>query len=155
LCSQLHGYSDLPNNFVQLSFDVVLKTVTCLFIHKKDTSTKQCNIMYGLLGKTCNVLGHQSSSNTSDRVRIGLPIDHRSHQSPKEYCFRVTASNKTFTVLVEGSFNFNFTTSKCKHLVYYFSWPKIYLLHAQEILHWFQYPPGLTVDYHLDLQWGS
>ncbi len=121
LCSQSHGYSDVLNNFVQLSFDVVLKTVTCLFIHKQDTGTKHCNIMYGLLRKTCNAIGHQSSSNTSDRVRIGLPIDHQSRQSPKEYCFRVTASNETFTVLVEGSLNFNFTMSKCKHLVYLFT----------------------------------
>ena len=161
------GLSDVPNNFVQLSFDVVLKTVTCLFIHKKDTSTKHCNFMYGLLGNTCNVVGHQSSSNASDRVRIWLPIDHQSHQSPKEYCFRVTASNKTFTVLVEGSLNFNFTTSKCKHLVCLFilAGPKFTLINFvyhkfiilyMQILNQFQSTctPN-RMDYHLDLQWGS
>ena len=108
-------HADVPNAFVQLSFDMVLKTVTCLFIHQHDTSTKHCSIMYGLLGKACNILGYQSSSNTSNHVQIGLPIDYLLHQSPKEYCFRVTASNKTFTVIVEGSLNFNFTIGKCKH----------------------------------------
>ena len=131
LYSQLHGSSDVPNGFVHLSFDMVLKTVTCLFIHQQDTSTKHsCSIMYGLFGKTCNTLGYQSSLNTSNHVQIGLPIDYLLHQSPKEYCFRVTASNKTFTVLVEGSLNFNFTTGpgKCKHNICLFiHYPKVFV----------------------------
>ena len=108
LCRYIKG-------FVVLSFDIVLKTVNCLFVCKQDTSPKHCSIKYGLPGKICNVLGHQSSSNTSNRVQIGLPIDHRSRLHQKEYCFHVTASNETFTVMVEGSLNFNFTTNKSKY----------------------------------------
>ena len=110
-CCALGSSSGVPNDFVELSFDMVLKIVTCSFLHKQDTSTKHCSIMYGFPGKTCRTLGHQSSSNTSSHVQIGLPIDY---QPQNKHCFRVTASNDTFTVIVEGSFTTQLSSKSTK-----------------------------------------
>ena len=55
--------------------------------------------MYGLQEDGCRELS-QSSKSSSDSVHIGIPTDEK-FQS--EYCFTVTASNETFTAVVEGT----------------------------------------------------
>lgn len=94
--------SDTSNNFVDLSFDLALKTVTCLFLNQQETSDKICSIVYGNPTENCRAISLQSKSDSSDSVRIGFPTEYQiSPQS--RYCFAITASNGTFSVIVEGS----------------------------------------------------
>ena len=59
--------------------------------------------MYGLLGENCRVMSHQNGTTTSDSVQIVFPVNNN-FQPQSEYCFIVTASNGTFTTMVEGLF---------------------------------------------------
>ena len=102
----LHLISNLTgviNQFVDLSFDPTSKIATCLFLNQpKSTNEKTCSIGYGVPRETCTIFSHQSSKSSSDKVYLGFPKANHL-QSQKEYCFIATASNGTFTVLVEGS----------------------------------------------------
>ena len=60
----------------------------------------------------CNVEHSQSSTSTSDRVHIGIPI---LGNSADEYNFSVTASNGTYMVMVEGYFITSKLKYKCVH----------------------------------------
>ena len=66
-----------------------------------------CSIVYNSLqGGTCGTIIQQSSSSTnvSDTVFMGFPAgDYLQLESDGDYCFTLTASNGTFTVIVEGT----------------------------------------------------
>ena len=52
------------------------------------------------MGGDCRA-SSQASRSLSNSVTIGLPLEQDTEQ---DYCFSVTASNGTFTAIVEGTF---------------------------------------------------
>ena len=92
--------------FVRISLNISSSYITCLFYHQSN-STKKCSFIFGLLVNSkanCKLLSSSNMSNTStnERVYVGFSIGETQLQD--EYCFTVTASNGTFTVIIEGSF---------------------------------------------------
>ena len=94
------------DQFVDVTFDPVSKTVTCFFLKVQEGTRKFCKIVYGaMIDKQllrCRKLVQQSSASLTDKVMIGFPVGDQ-NDAQKEYCFTVMASNGSFTVEVEGS----------------------------------------------------
>ena len=88
---------------MNVSVNLVTKTVTCLFVQPRENSTKNCGIVYSLSRENCKPLNQSRNTSNSDRVLIRFPSSEQ-FQPQEEYCFTVTASNETFTALIEGSF---------------------------------------------------
>lgn len=90
------------NRFVDVDVKQSSYRVTCTFLYPKlsNINKNYCSILYGQLGGNCRTLS-QASSKLSDIVTIGLPLEE---DLEMEYCFSVTASNGTFTAIVEGTF---------------------------------------------------
>ena len=91
---------------MDVSVDLAAKSVTCSFSQQKENSDKYCSIEYGLSRENCrlaqNEIKQQSNSSTTDNVLIVFPFNEQ-FQPQEEYCFTVTASNGTFTALIEGT----------------------------------------------------
>ena len=70
-------------------------TLTCIFLNSNDTSEKSCNVRYGQCGQEMRTVSGYSSNN-SVTVSLQLSTVYIS------VCYIVTASNGSFTVIVEG-----------------------------------------------------
>ena len=82
------------NRFLNVTYDSNTNILTCSFQDQPLTGTnKSCNITYG----PCNQNWTQSVENvsTSDTIHLKLNIDL------SKYCYRVNASNGTFTIFIE------------------------------------------------------
>lgn len=91
--------TDHKNSFFEVSFEGT--SVICTFLSPQSSSLKNCTIIYGPL-KNCE-LAFQASQSTSNTVVIGLSSRHLNELNNKAACFRVTASNHTFTATVVGT----------------------------------------------------
>ena len=93
--------------------DLLSSAVICKFINQQNNNVKSCTIAYGP-GETCsNLSNHGLSSRTTvtpDSVVINLP--ELSQTDGILYCYLVTASNDSFTAVVEGMFS----TGTCMHI---------------------------------------
>ena len=98
------------NHFVNLHFDLVASRVVCSFVHYQSPNDAlyTCSIAYSP-EKECAVESLQrpgardSGGNHLNPVTIDIPPLPQSQNNL--YCFNVIASNRTFTVKVEGIFN--------------------------------------------------
>ena len=75
-------------------------TISCVFLNQSDTSNKTCCITHILCGQTAGPTTVQECNNIFP-YRIEVNVSGRSKQT---YCYVVTASNDTYTVIVNGSF---------------------------------------------------
>ena len=88
------------DRFVDVEIMPALGRVICTFrAHQSTVQEKTCSIFYGPMGSNCKATS-QSSHSFSDSVVLGLPLE----DIEQEYCFSVTASNGSFTTIVEGMF---------------------------------------------------
>ena len=93
---------------MDVTVDLASKTVICLFSQQTENCVKHCSIEYGPSGenkKPQNWKKFITNTTTSGNVVFLFPSLNNSEQfQPREeYCFTVTASNGTFTVLIEGT----------------------------------------------------
>ena len=95
--------SERSDKFVDVSIDLASKTVTCLFLQQRENITKSCSIVYGLSRENCKPQNQSRNTSNTDCVLIRFP-SNKQFQPHEEYYFTVTASNGTFTALIEGSF---------------------------------------------------
>ena len=90
------------NSFVKINFYGDNASIVCTFLNQQEGTKRKCSIQYGP-GEGCHNLSLASQGNsTSNKVVISLSI-----QLPEEliYCFSVTASNGTHTVIIKALFN--------------------------------------------------
>ena len=88
-------------------------SVVCTFINQKSDVQKTCSITYGPVGGNCNTSKQTSQTLANDIVIVGLPLE----EIEQEYCFSVTATNGSFTAIVEGTFK-NGEVNKCNANLY-------------------------------------
>ena len=87
---------ECENHFVDISYNSADSTITCTFLNKMDNTTKSCSVRYGPcdnVNKTINDDGHRKLPNT-----VVLQVTNPN----SSFCYVVTASNGSFTLVVEG-----------------------------------------------------
>ena len=121
--SCLHLTLNLTGVTNDLSFDPTSKLATCFFLNQpKSANEMTCSIVYGVPGETCTMFSRQNGRSSSNKVYLGFP-EANHLQSQEEYCFVATASNGTFTILVEGSAMLTTGTLLCHvHMSYFLKW---------------------------------
>ena len=121
--SCLHLTLNLTGVTNDLSFDPTSKLATCFFLNQpKSANEMTCSIVYGVPGETCTMFSRQNSRSSSNKVYVGFP-EANHLQSREEYCFVATASNGTFTILVEGSAMLTTGTFLCHvHMSCFLKW---------------------------------
>ena len=88
--------ADVNNRFVIVEYDTAESTLSCIFVNQQDNSTKICKIKYGL----CQQGLSKSNEETTTTEMAVLTLQLGNGQT---YCYQVEASNRTYTVLIEGS----------------------------------------------------
>ena len=87
--------------------DFASKMVTCFFHQQTKNYEKYCSIEYGISRenyKSQNQRKFTTNTTTSGNVVLLFPFnDSEQFQPQEEYCFTITASNGTFSVLIEGT----------------------------------------------------
>ena len=85
------------NEFVSVQYDSITSTITCDFLDEMDISIKSCSVMYGQCDQ---MLVHGSQQNgTANSITLRVPETFE--------CYKVRASNDTFTIIVEGRMSMN------------------------------------------------
>ena len=101
----------MNNSFVKVTVDPIPPMVICAFLNQQGSSVKTCSVIY-VFSETC-VIGDtlrlaqqmkQTAQSISNTVMIGLPISHTSNNQNINGCFIATATNGTFTAMIQGSF---------------------------------------------------
>ena len=103
LCHNYHK-NDVAgtNNLVNVNFISSTRSIECTFLNKPQDSIKMCsaNLTYGA---SCDVsLGVYSSAGLTNRLRTPI-ISFLDDVS--DYCFTITASSGSETVIIEGTLN--------------------------------------------------
>ena len=92
--------TECTNNFVQVVYRETssVSIISCEFLNQSDTSEKTCCATY----KSCNKKepGNTQTCDRDSPYNIQLEVVDESYD-----CYTVTASNDTYTVKVEGTFN--------------------------------------------------
>ena len=89
------------NRFLAVKFDSSGSTITCIFLNQQDNSEKSCSIAYGLCGENPHLSSQGVPTSTSNSIILQLQFENKTEF---DYCYLVTASNGTFSVIVEGRF---------------------------------------------------
>lgn len=93
------------NSFVEVVIDLSSSIISCNFFNQQSVNIKSCTIDYGPNG-SCDSLPFSSHSNYSTHSKIDIDLlTHPGFHNEKMYCYMVTASNGTHTVVVDGIFN--------------------------------------------------
>ena len=82
------------SHFVRVSHGT--NRIICTFMNQQDMSIKSCNVSYAQCGQQQTQLAYSVESAFQLVVDLKLA-------DPIKYCYNVTASNSTFSVLIEGS----------------------------------------------------
>lgn len=90
-------YIGCTNEFVKVEYNPTASVITCIFQHQWNT-TKLCSVVYGPCHQN---LVHYQASNTSNSDTVLLNI--KPDLLDQMFCYIVTASNGTFTIMVEGT----------------------------------------------------
>ena len=96
----------LDNSFVKVEYfrGSGGVNISCIFQDNQDNSSKSCIIRYGLCGQNAfrmyNTVQAISNPESVNIVTLQLTLD--SQLSNRTFCYNITASNDTFTVIVEG-----------------------------------------------------
>ena len=87
--------------------DFTSKMVTCSFHQQTEICEKYCRMEYGPSRENCKSQNQRkfttNTSTSGNVVLLFLFNDSEQFRPREEYCFTVTASNGTFTVLIEGT----------------------------------------------------
>ena len=94
LCSVITG---CMNQFVDVQYNSADSTISCTFINQMNTSIKSCNVTYGICGQNLKQTVQGSTSLMFPNTVV-LKLMYNS-----SFCYAVTATNNSFTVVVEGS----------------------------------------------------
>jgi hypothetical protein len=89
--------ADCSNQLVTIRYDLTSSTISCQFFDQS-TEIKSCYIQHGLCSEEIDRYTGSNITSSSMTLSLKLNISDPSH----EYCYRVTASNSTHTVIVEG-----------------------------------------------------
>ena len=101
----LNPFSGATNSLVNVTFNLALSTVFCKFLDQQDSTVKSCIIEYGP-SRSCGDLLHKQQNNASTISTVAIDLrDQPQLFEEIMHCFVVTASSKTFTLKVKGSFN--------------------------------------------------
>ena len=101
----------MNNSFVKVTIDPIPPMVTCAFLNQQGSSVKTCSVVYAF-NETCMIGDNimlllaqmkQTAQSVSNTVMVGLPISHTFNNHSG--CFIATATNSTFTAIIQGSFN--------------------------------------------------
>ena len=90
------------NNLVNVNFISNARSIECTFLNKPQDSVKMCsaNLTYGA---SCDIsLGNYSSTGPTNRLSTPT-INFLNEIS--DYCFTITASSGSETVIIEGTLN--------------------------------------------------
>lgn len=79
-------------------FNPSANSINCTFLNQQDTSEKQCNITYGQCLQSEKQSAQGSATGLMKSIILPLSLDGHT-----QLCYSVTASNDTYTVVVEGS----------------------------------------------------
>ena len=79
---------------MKVEYDSTASTITCVFLNHLDTSVKSCNIQYGECDS--KVFKRASANTTTDSVMLNIDVS-------RSICYNVTASNRSRTVIVQGT----------------------------------------------------
>lgn len=88
--------TDVNNRFVRVEYDTAESTLSCIFLNQQDNSTKVCKIKYGLCQQGLSKFYEETT--TTEMAVLKLQLG-----SGRTYCYQVEASNRTYTVLIEGT----------------------------------------------------
>ena len=110
------------NQFVVVSLDFSSNTFTCSFLNQLDTTAKLCSISYGFNPQQLTY----TANGSSDSFTVTLPL-HDDVKRERLVYFIVTASNNTFTLLVEGSQNQNLGKRIDEYHHYHYKEPTLYM----------------------------
>ena len=89
---------------MDVTVDLASNHVTCLFHEQTENCEKYCSIEYGPSRENCKPQNWRKfTTNSSTSTNELLLFPSVQFQPEEEYCFSVTASNGTFTVLIEGT----------------------------------------------------
>ena len=102
-----HLITGCTNEFVNVEYLSTTSTITCAFLDQTDTSIKSCSVMYGQQCEEMLIPGSQQNSTAEDPYSITLSVPENIN------CYEITASNGSFTIVVEGT---NFVNAG-KHFV--------------------------------------
>ena len=94
MCSVVTGCT---NQFVEVQYSSADSTISCIFLNQMDTSIKSCNVTYGICGQNLKQTVQGSTS-----LMFPNTVVLKVTQSSSFY-YAVTATNDSFTVVVEGS----------------------------------------------------
>ena len=81
-------------------------SISCVFLNQSDASEKTCCVTYGPCDQPHRRSGQACSKDTSYNIQLEVADQSR-------YCYTVTASNKSHTVKVEGTFTLGIIISNC------------------------------------------
>lgn len=93
-----------------MRIDLISGTAVCNFLNQHEDNMKSCSIVYNH-SETCGIKVldlssvMQSAENISNTVIVGLPFLKHLNGNDGMYCFVATASNGTYTVMVQGKFS--------------------------------------------------
>jgi hypothetical protein len=109
---------------VDVSVDLASKMVTCSFHQQTESSEKYCSIEYVPSRENCksqNERKFTTNTSSSGNVVLLFPLNGSEQFQPREgYCFTITASNGTFTILIEGTtLALGITTPKFNTIIVY------------------------------------
>ena len=99
-------YTECTNNFVEVVYKDTSESsesiiISCVFLNQSDTSKKTCCVTHQL----CDQRGPPNDEVCNKDFPYSIKLD-MSGYSDQMYCYIATASNGTYTVKVEGSFEF-------------------------------------------------
>ena len=87
---------------MNVEYDPSTATISCTFVNELNSSQKSCHVEYGMCDKVMNFKFAQNSTTDSSLSTVTLKLNITAMNS--NTCYVVTATNGTFTVIVNGSF---------------------------------------------------
>ena len=98
--------ADCSNQLVTIRYDSTSSTISCRFFGQS-TGTKSCYIQYGLCSNESGQFTGPGANVTSSNMTLSLKLNITNKNL--EYCYRVTASNLTYTTIIEGKIGNNYS----------------------------------------------
>ena len=92
--------TECSNDLVNVTYDEESSTITCTFFDAQNIAGKSCIIEY----RICNsqLIGQSLEASSTPESPNIVTLNLRSIDSNQPYCYNVTASNISYTVIVMG-----------------------------------------------------
>ena len=92
-------------------------TLSFIFLDQNNTSDKMCCVVYRLCDHERPENAQKCSRNSPYNIHF---VSDVSNHSGQKYCYTVTASNRTYTVKVNGMFVLGMQSLSCSHNIIMF-----------------------------------